>query len=285
MSDNARVPFSYPLLRASLLHFGKAPSQLDDHALKVVQAQAQREYTIEQRILASPEASTIQITEYEINQGLRKIEARYQKPEAMVHDMEEYGIDYQDLRHAVMCELKVEAILKHISAQATAVSDLDVQLTYHLHLEQFRRQELRIARHILLTINPEFTQNVRSVAKQRISEIAKRLLHKPHRFAEQALKHSECPTAMNGGLLGAVPKGQLYPQLDKVLFTLKTGEISSPVESSLGFHLLHCESIQVARLIPFKEAAPVIRNRLEERAKRQYQRSWLKSLNPKRTLV
>ncbi|MBK7954464.1 MAG: peptidylprolyl isomerase [Candidatus Accumulibacter sp.] len=65
-------------------------------------------------------------------------------------------------------------------------------------------------RHILVTIHEQLADNQRQPARDRIEAIRSRLLKEPQRFAEQALKHSECPTAINGGLLGSVPRGQLY---------------------------------------------------------------------------
>jgi len=62
-----------------------------------------------------------------------------------------------------------------------------------------------------------------------------------NKFADLALKHSECPTALQGGVLGIVPRGKLYPELDAVLFSLKVGAVSDIVESEIGFHLLLCK--------------------------------------------
>ena len=70
-----------------------------------------------------------------------------------------------------------------------------------------------------------------------MQEINAKLQKKPYKFAELALKHSECPTALQGGVLGIVPRGKLYPELDAVLFSIKAGEVSEIVESEIGFHL------------------------------------------------
>ncbi|MDD5462304.1 MAG: peptidylprolyl isomerase [Methylococcales bacterium] len=60
---------------------------------------------------------------------------------------------------------------------------------------------------------------------------------------ELALKHSECPTALQGGVSGIVPRGKLCPELDAALFSIKAGEISEIVESEIGFHLVLCQQI------------------------------------------
>jgi parvulin-like peptidyl-prolyl isomerase len=93
-----------------------------------------------------------------------------------------------------------------------------------------------------------------------------------------ALKHSECPTALQGGVLGLVPRGKLYPELDDVLFSIKAGEISEIVESEIGFHLVLCKQIQKAETLSLLKATPKIRQIMNERSRRTCQRSWLASL-------
>ena len=93
-----------------------------------------------------------------------------------------------------------------------------------------------------------------------------------------ALKHSECPTALQGGVLGIVPRGTLYPELDTVLFSINAGEISDIVESEIGFHIVLCKQIQRAETLSLQKAAPKIRELMLERSRRTCQRAWLASL-------
>jgi nitrogen fixation protein NifM len=138
------------------------------------------------------------------------------------------------------------------------ISDTDVEIFYHLHQPRIRRPETRVLRHILITLNDEFFENRLPQAQARINDIRKTLIDDPQRFAELALKHSECPTSLNGGLLGTVQRGQLYPELEPVAFTLQTGELSPIAKSPMGLHLLRCDSIQPARELSLAEASPSI---------------------------
>ncbi|MNM97852.1 Foldase protein PrsA precursor [compost metagenome] len=174
--------------------------------------------------------------------------------------------------------LKVEAVLERVCAGLPEVSETDVGLYYFSHLEQFEVPATRVARHILITINPDFVENTREAARARIEAIAKRLRSKPERFAEQALKHSECPTALQDGLLGTIKPGTLYPQLEASLFELAEGEMSPVLESPLGFHLLRCEAVQHARCLPLEEVLPRLRDRLQSRQRKAHQRQWLAGL-------
>ncbi len=188
------------------------------------------------------------------------------------------GIDVAGLRAALHRELKVEAVLERVGSRAATVGDVDITIYYHMHKHRFHKPETRTARHILITINPDFPENRRAAALARIETIAQRVRRKPKRFAEQAQKYSECPTAMQGGLLGQLPRGQLYPELDMALFSLSPGRVSETIESSLGFHLLLCEAVHPAGPISLKEARPRIREILKKRGRRMCQRSWLAGL-------
>jgi len=108
--------------------------------------------------------------------------------------------------------------------------------------------------------------------------LRQRLLKSPERFAEQALKHSECPTAMNGGLLGRMQRGQLYSELETVAFALAVGELSVAVESPLGFHLIYCEAIEAAGQRPLEEVSEKIRTHLRDSRHSALQKSWIARL-------
>ena len=94
--------------------------------------------------------------------------------------------------------------------------------------------------------------------------------------------HSECPTALEQGLLGEVARGKLYPELEAVLFTLQEGHFGGPVETRLGFHLIFCERIHPAQAPPFTKVRDAIRTRLVERSRRDCQQAWLAGLSEKR---
>ena len=158
-----------------------------------------------------------------------------------------------------------------------------MQLYYEMNKERFRQAETRTARHVLITINEEYPENSRENALQRIRQVAAQATGNPKQFAKLARQYSECPTAMEGGKLGTVPRGQLYPQLDTVLFNLFNGQASEPVESEIGFHVLLCEQIFPARTIALSQARPQIRALLQERAQRNCQKAWLKQLETSAT--
>lgn len=275
-----RMPTSqaYHVLSAALDIYGKAPAELDAGQRAKVEARARSMRVLEDRVLTSAEGRKVYIPPSRVDASMQAVKARYTDETAFGDELARNGMHRDSLREALRRELAVEAVLDKVAARAAQVSELDAMLYYYFHLDRFEQPETRTIRHILVTVNEEFADNHRDTAYARITQIHKRLVDKPHRFAEQALKHSECPTALNGGLLGRLPRGQLFADLDARAFVMDEGEISEPVESALGFHLLYCERIYLEGPVPFIEAREQILERLCERQERICQRAWLAAL-------
>ncbi|WP_413925263.1 peptidyl-prolyl cis-trans isomerase [Candidatus Accumulibacter phosphatis] len=75
-----------------------------------------------------------------------------------------------------------------------------------------------------------------------------------------------------------MPRGQLYPQLHAVAFTLAEGMLSEVIDSELGYHLVRCEAIQHERQLSFAEARQTIREHLEAQQQALCQKVWVKTL-------
>jgi nitrogen fixation protein NifM len=268
----------YLTLKLAAKLFSKPPEALAADELRRVRAVAARQREIEAMILGTPESANVMVPQASVEACLQEIRSRYGNQEEFQIDLERIGLDLASLRQAVERDLVVEAVLEKVGARAATVSDTEVEIFWFMHKDRFRRAETRVLRHILVTVNEQLAGNEPAAARARIDGIYARLLKGPERFAEQALKHSECPTAMNGGLLGTVPRGQLYPELESVAFALAAGALSEPVESELGWHLVRCDEINPERLSQFSEVRDSIRQHLEQQRRGICQKSWINAL-------
>ncbi len=270
--------YAYHLLRSALTKFSKTPAELTAAQTEGVRSQADATFELETRVLSSADARDMVISGQCIDDALQGVVNRYESRQAFQSDLKKNNLNERVLRTALYRELVFDAVLTCVAAQSVEVSDLDILLFYEAHRDRFARPETRVASHILVTINPEFPDNTRQKGEQTMSYIRKCLRANPARFAELARKHSECPSALEGGKLGCLPRGKLYPELDKVLFSSARGAISGIVETELGLHLLYCEKIHPARSIPLSEARTKIREIMEQRQRHRYQKTWLDEL-------
>ena len=91
------------------------------------------------------------------------------------------------------------------------------------------------ARHILIKTNELVSQDQ---AKRRLEDLRERLVNKAADFAELARLYSNDSSASKGGDLGWIYPGDTVPDFEKAMNELKPGEISQPVQSPFGWHLI-----------------------------------------------
>jgi nitrogen fixation protein NifM len=269
---------AYLALKAAQKLYSKATAALQPDEFERVQSMAQQQHKLEARVLAAPEARGVMVPPSTLEAAMQEIRGRYPSEEEFAGDLVKNGLDEAAFAIALEREMKVEAVLEKVGTQAAKIGDMDVELYYQYHPEQFRRPETRLVRHILITVTETIADNTRAAAHERILAVAARLAKEPQRFEEQALKHSECPTALDGGKLGDLPRGKLFPELDKALFEMKAGEVSGVVETELGFHILRCDAITGAGVLGYDQAKPHIRKLMEQKRKRVCQQAWVKKL-------
>ncbi|MDX1696460.1 MAG: nitrogen fixation protein NifM [Ketobacteraceae bacterium] len=270
--------YRYSALQVAVSKFGQSLHRLSPEQRRDAESIACRQYEIQSRLLAAPEASHVTVPEEQLDQQVQRIILRYANEDEFFRELQENQLSLTAFRHSVDRELRVQAVMDLVSAAVAPCSETDARIYYYLHPEKFLQPELREAWHILITVNPDYPENQQANAWERAAAIARRLQKKPERFAEQALKYSECPTAMNNGYLGQIKSGTLFPSLDKTLFSMTVGEVSDVIESPLGYHVLHCAGIHRAGQVPIGKALPVIREKLTERSREQHLKSWIKQV-------
>lgn len=270
--------YRYHLLRGALERFARNVAQLDTRELGEARRLADRTWDLESLVLASAEAREVCIPPGQVDVAFMEVQSRYPDQDALQADLETNGLNEQLLREALWRELVFDSVMQRIAARRPSVSQLDARLFYEIHAERFAVPERRQARQILITVNADFEENSLTASRTRIEQLAWKLRDHPNRFADLASRYSECPSALEGGRLGTIVRGQLYPQLDSALFALEEGAVSDVIESDLGLHLLLCEKVLPARNVPFSKAESRIRDHLDERNRRNCQKAWLKRL-------
>lgn len=167
-----------------------------------------------------------------------------------------------DIRKSLTLEEHLDAVYK------TAVSDDEVKQYYHEHTSRFQAPEEVHAAHILLPLARNATPDEVKEQRKEAMKIV-RLARKPDAdFAKLAREHSSGPRADKGGDLGWFSRKQMVPEFSNAAFKLEAGEVSDPVRSSHGLHIIKVFERRPERVKPYEEAAPEIRASLSRARKR-----------------
>ncbi|MPQ75902.1 SurA N-terminal domain-containing protein [Hydrogenovibrio sp. JE_KL2] len=135
-------------------------------------------------------------------------------------------------------------------AKKIKVTDDALQAYYQDNKDQFTEPEQRQASHILIRIDGKTNAEQ---ALKKIQDIRKQILAGAD-FAEMAKKYSQDPgSAKLGGDLGLFQQGMMVPAFDKAVFAMKVNEISEPVKTNFGYHLIKLTKIEPKRTKSFAE--------------------------------
>lgn len=175
--------------------------------------------------------------------------------------MEQQGIDEQVLREQAERQLAIEELVGE--SRDLSVSDQDVRDFYDRNAAHLQQEDEQVrARHILLNVD-DSVDGQEEEKRQQIEELAEQLQNGDADFAELAREHSDGPSADSGGDLGYFTREQFMPEFTEAAFEMEPGEISEPVRSDLGWHVIRVEDRREDGSVPFEEMRETIRLRLE----------------------
>jgi len=121
------------------------------------------------------------------------------------------------------------------------ISAKDVQAYYQENIKLYETPDKVEARHILIKVDPEFDDAQQADALKQAEEIYKKA-KKGDDFAQLAKTYSQGPSKANGGHLGTFDKQAMVKPFADKAFSMKAGDISEPVKTQFGWHIIKVES-------------------------------------------
>jgi len=172
------------------------------------------------------DASAVKLTDDEIKAYYDKHAKEFMTPDQVV-------IDYLELKKASFFD-------------QVNVKDEDLQAAYQKEIANLSEQ--RRAAHILIEVNDKVTE---AQAKARIEEVQARLA-KGESFEALAKEFSQDPgSANNGGDLGYAGPGVYDPAFEKALYALNKDQVSAPVRTDFGLHLIKLLGVEAPEVPTF----------------------------------
>lgn len=143
---------------------------------------------------------------------------------------------------------------------------------YENNRSQYQTRDERQASHILIAIEPDAGADAKEKARTQAAELHAQVTKQPARFAELAKAHSQDPgSAGKGGDLGYFSRGTMVKAFDDAVFGMKPGEISGPVETPYGFHIIQLNGMRGGEGRSFEEVRAEIETELKkQRANRRF---------------
>lgn len=164
----------------------------------------------------------------------------------------------QELRNFIHDAQKTEKLVKQAVTDVSDAGVGEISAYYESHPVEFTLPERVRVSHVLFKCNPADNHD-KELARAKASKVKEEIMAGAD-FRELAAKYSDCPSGKSsGGDLGLLVRGMMELRFEEVAFSLKADEVSDPVETNAGYHLVLKKEHHPASLQPFDQVKDLIR--------------------------
>jgi peptidyl-prolyl cis-trans isomerase C len=232
--------------------------------------------------LVAEAASTEKVSDADVDAELAKIKGQFPDEKAFQEQISQAGMTPEKLKENIRTGLQQSRWMK---SQVTTpeITDDQAKTFYDSNIQEFEQPETVKASHILFMVDPDASADVVKQKEAAAAKAAERAAAGED-FTKLAKELSEEPGASeSGGDLGFFPKDRMVPEFAEVAFAQKVGDISKPVKSQFGWHVIKVTDKKAAGTVPFdqvkeqvvsylkstnqREAVQAVLNKLKESAK------------------
>ncbi|WP_130807559.1 peptidylprolyl isomerase [Senegalia massiliensis] len=175
-----------------------------------------------------------------INQELFYLDAK----DKNMDEEAEFKLEMERAKSSLLKQYAMRSLLSGADASEEEVTEY-----YNENKESFKEGQQAKAKHILVESKEE--------AEKALSEIKEGLS-----FEEAAKKYSTCPSKEKGGDLGYFTKGRMVPEFEEKAFDMEVGEISEPVKTQFGYHIIKLEDKKEEKQLLLDEVRDQIKQQL-----------------------
>ena len=191
----------------------------------------------------------------------------------------------ESLRESLLIDAMKAAVTKDVT-----VTEGEVKAYYDSHKGDYTEPEVRKARHILIDPHPAVAAGEAAIAPtesdwEQAREEAEKVrseIQNGADFGSAARKYSDdLATKDDGGDLGTIVRGQMVPEFEQAVFSLKKGELSQPVRTEYGYHIIQVTDITPQAQLPYDQVKEKIRSALVASRQTATWDAWLKATEDK----
>lgn len=238
---------------------------------------------------ASDYRNDVEVNENRVEAFFNRNQQKYQTEESRSAEVVLYSVgDYLDQvdpteddvqsyfeenqgKYRTQREIKIRFIASPADQwkEEVEITEEELRDSYESNKTRYEHEEQVRARHILLKVAPDADEAKQEEVLSKIQEIRQEIVDGLD-FAEAAKKYSEdTGSGERGGDLGFFGKRAMVPEFSETAFSLEPGEISEPVKTQFGYHLIKVEEQKDAYTDSFDDVRDDIRQSIERRKARE----------------
>jgi foldase protein PrsA len=211
----------------------------------------------------------VSVTAEDVDKRFTEIEAQVGSKKKLEKLLKEQNVTEEQLREQIAAQMLLDAVRAKVYED---VEITDAQAKEYFedpdNAAQFQQAETRDMRHVLTETKAEAEKALAELEADPTSDKV---------WNEVAKKYSTDPgTKDAGGALGAWPAGRMVPEFDEVAFALDVDELSEPVKSPFGWHVIQVTGVTPAVNQSFDEAKELIKQTLLYQEQATAWDDWLK---------
>ncbi len=220
----------------------------------------------------------VNVTDKDVDQALGSfLKTRYAGKQAQFQkDLKAQGLTLDTFKDTLRVSVLSQKIFDVVTKKVK-VSPADVLAYYEQNASSYGGAASREVRHILIAVKSADGQVDFAKSKQKADQIRTQVTNS--NFAALAKKYSDDPGSKDSGGKLTDTKGSFVPEFENVAFKLKTGEISQPVKSSFGYHIIQALApTKPSNRTPFSQVKASIRATLLQTQRNQVMNQWVTDL-------
>ena len=191
--------------------------------------------------------------------------------------LESEGRSLEAYKNHIRDQILVSKITRFELGRRITVSDRKILKYYQANQKDYWEEAKIKVRHILILLDKEASSDKKNESYKHINGILSEIKNGKD-FSDAAVEYSEDVSASSGGDVGYIEKGKMVPEFEKVVYSLKEGEISNVVETEFGFHIIKVDEIRPGRTLPLNKVKDKIKNILSAENQKSAYDAWMKEL-------
>lgn len=239
--------------------FASMGKAFDESQLPVIRREVLEGLINAELLYQESQRKGIIVEEVAINERFKIVKQRFPNEDQFKTELAKMDLSEAELRSQIARGLAIREFITGQFVAKAIVSSEEARSYYDDHPELFKQPEQVRARHILIKVDPGADESQRAEARKKIEEIQHKL-QGGEDFGTLAKEFSQGPSSTRGGDLGYFRRRQMVKPFEEAAFALERGEVSEPVETKFGYHLIKLLDRKPETVIPYED----MKGRIEE---------------------